>query len=155
VGRPESAGTPNRLSAKPVVSVAVDHELDRWLLEQANETGLSKAQVVRFHLERAMGTPEAAALLKQMVIGGYGDMRGRIAVALKKVRLVMADMMAVALAAEGEQVDSEVTRVMDEHLQKTSPRRGMPEWPEHGDESLPTPSRRPRRTRRGGAGKKS
>lgn len=154
MGRPESAGTPNRLRTRPTVSVAVDAELDRWLTSQAMETGLSKAQIVRFHLERAAGTPDSEAVLKQLVIGSYGDMRMRVQVALAKARNVIADVIAVALAANPEEVDDAVAHAMREHVTEHDPSRGLPVHPYHKDTALEdAPRRKPRgrRGRRGGA----
>jgi len=154
MGRPESADVPNRLTQNPNINVRVDQELDRWLTHQALETGMSKSAVARFHLERAMGTPEEAALLKQLVMGSYGDMRARIAVALSKARTVIADVISVALAANPDEIDDAITQAMREHITEHDPQRGLPPGlPYHKDTSFPDAPRGKRRNRRGKRGR--
>lgn len=153
MGRPESADVPNRMAQTPNINVRVDQELDRWLMSQVLETGLSKAAVVRFHLERAMGTPTEAALLKQLVMGSYGDMRTRIALALSKARTVIADVISVALAANPDEIDDAITQSMREHITEHDPERGFPAGlPYHKDTTFGDAPRK-RKQRRGKRGR--
>lgn len=143
----------NAESATPTVSFATDKELARWLRDQAAQTGLSLGQVARFHLDRARGESAETALIRQLSIGGFGDIRKRIAVALARIRPLIADAMAVALSAPEESVADEIDQVFTGHVEESDPRRGFPVHPVHND-GLPSAKpkgRRGRRGKRGGA----
>jgi hypothetical protein len=88
--------------------------------------------------------------VRDALIGSYGDMRARIALALSKARIVIADVISVALAANPEELDDAVAQSMREHITEHDPSRGLPDLPHHSDTALESAPRKNRRGKRGG-----